>query len=658
MIFRELILENFGPYLGRHLINLRPEKDEQSCPIILFGGMNGGGKTTIMDAIRLALYGQRAQCSTRGNLGYGEFLSQCVNNQTAQPETTRIELVIEHIREGQWVDLRIVRTWTKKEPKDLLGILEGDWPDTALANAWDEYIETLLPLGISNLFLFDGEQVKELAEQETPPQSVVEAIQALLGLELAERLSTDLEVLVSRKRKALASGSQLADLNKIEEHLQQDQQTEIATKQELEKLQIILQKTQKNYQDSLNRFRIEGGKLAAERSQLEAQKTELESNVENQRDSLRQMAAGSLPLALITPLLEQAQKQAEEELKVQKAKVTIETIQQRDQRLLSFLESLAIEEGNIQEIQTFLSRDNQELNQAVINSKLNFLGLEEEGLQSLNTFLENELPIEEKLLQQSVTKLQSLQEYIESLERQLAIAASPEDYQKLEEALKESQQSLFQAKNNYESAQKKLEDIQKNISKIKKQLEHYSEQVLERKNNQHVIESVAKVQHTLKEFKERLTLKKLNKLEREVTECFRYLLHKSNLIHRVSINTQDYSLSLFDPLGILVPKHRLSAGEKQLLSISFLWGLARVSGRNLPIAIDTPLGRLDSSHRTNLVERYFPTASHQVILLSTDTEITEEQVQRLRQQGAIAKEYLLRYNSTDRCTSIESGYFW
>ena len=340
MIFRELILENFGPYLGRHVINLRPEKDDQSCPILLFGGMNGGGKTTIMDAIRLALYGQRAQCSTRGNLGYTEFLLQCINNQTVEPETTRIELVIEHIRESQWVDLRIVRTWSKKDSKDTLGVLEGDWPDSALANTWDEYIETLLPLGISNLFLFDGEQVKELAEQETPPQSVIEAIQALLGLELAERLATDLEVLVSRKRKALASGSQIADLNKIEERLKEYQQIERETKQELEKLENELRKAQIAYQDSLNRFRIEGGKLAAQKSQLEAQKEELETNFEKQRDTLRESASGSLPLALITPLLQQAQKQAEEELKVLQAKVAIEILEQRDKRLLGFLESL------------------------------------------------------------------------------------------------------------------------------------------------------------------------------------------------------------------------------------------------------------------------------------------------------------------------------
>ncbi len=135
-------------------------------------------------------------------------------------------------------------------------------------------------------------------------------------------------------------------------------------------------------------------------------------------------------------------------------------------------------------------------------------------------------------------------------------------------------------------------------------------------------------------------------------------MHKSDLVHRVAIDTHTFSLSLYDPQGQPVAKHRLSAGEKQLLAIAFLWGLARVSGRHLPIAIDTPLGRLDSSHRNNLVERYFPTASHQVILLSTDTEIGKTEYERLKELEAIAQEYLLKYNSSEGHTVVEPSYFW
>ena len=214
MIFLELVLQNFGPYSGKHTINLCPKLTEHPRPIILFGGMNGGGKTTLLDAIRLALYGHRAQCSTRGNLTYGDFLSQCVNRHTPPTEKTRIELAFEHIQDDQIVEYRIVRTWEKnpKDGKDSLGILDGDWPDYYLANTWDEYIENLLPLGISNLFLFDGEQVKELAELEMPPPLVVDAIQSLLGLELAERLAADLDILVTRKKKQIAKTKEISNL--------------------------------------------------------------------------------------------------------------------------------------------------------------------------------------------------------------------------------------------------------------------------------------------------------------------------------------------------------------------------------------------------------------------------------------------------------------
>lgn len=110
--------------------------------------------------------------------------------------------------------------------------------------------------------------------------------------------------------------------------------------------------------------------------------------------------------------------------------------------------------------------------------------------------------------------------------------------------------------------------------------------------------------------------------------------------------------------GQLVPKHRLSAGEKQLLAIAFLWGLASLSTRQLPIAIDTPLSRLDSTHRQNLLESYFPNASHQMILLSTDTEIGQPEVKQLREKGAVAHEYLLEYAPAQQQTKVKSGYFW
>ena len=661
MIFLELVLQNFGPYLGRQIINLRPETNDSTRPIILLGGMNGGGKTTLMDAIRLALYGSRAQCSTRGNLSYSDFLTQSVSRNTPPTEKTRIELAFEVIQDDKPTILRIVRYWTKepKDGKDTLGILlDEEWPDKALANTWDEYIENLLPLGISNLFLFDGEQVKELAELETPPPLVVGAIQSLLGLELAERLSVDLDILANRKRKEIANAKELATLEEIEQKLtSQKDELDIAT-QELAALEAQLKRAEEQQRLASEKFIYEGGKIASDRSQLETQYKEFTTQVEKARQEMRELAAGSLPLALISPLLEQAKVQADQETRQHQAKIARDVLKERDQRLLNYINNLSLTSKKIDQIKSFLDTENQDLEQEIATYQDPWLAADNEALTSLENLLNYELNTNKSRAKQKQEDLKNLETEIDFLDRQIATAASPEAYEALEKEVKQAQKELAHAKAAHETGHRRCEELKRAIAKTKNELEDYTEDNIKLKNNQHLINSVAKIQQTLKLFREKLTLKKLNKLELEVTECFRYLLHKSDLVHRVAIDTHTFSLSLYDPQGQPVAKHRLSAGEKQLLAIAFLWGLARVSGRHLPIAIDTPLGRLDSSHRNNLVERYFPTASHQVILLSTDTEIGKTEYERLKELEAIAQEYLLKYNSSEGHTVVEPSYFW
>ncbi|RAM50679.1 MAG: DNA sulfur modification protein DndD [Hapalosiphonaceae cyanobacterium JJU2] len=660
MIFLELILQNFGPYNGRQVINLNPKSHDYTRPILLLGGMNGGGKTTLMDAIRLALYGHRAQCSTRGNLSYSDFLTQCVNSKAEPNEKTRVELVFEHIENDKPIKYRIVRTWEKnpKDGKDHLGILGDDdtWPVEALVNTWDDYIENLLPLGISNLFLFDGEQVKELAEQEVPPPMVVDAIRALLGLELAEKLAVDIEILVNRKRKEIAEKQDLDNLEEIEQNLKQLQEEFQHQQQNLTSLQAELKLSEKEEQEAVDKFLSEGGKIAAERSHLEQQKQQVTTAAEAIRQIMCESAGDVLPLALIQPLLTQVQAQAETEFRTRQAQIAQDIILERDQHLINLISQLEIENQKLEKIKSFLKEDEKTRN-ANLQKEQPWLLADDEALSQLGNviyYLQNA----KNSAKQQLSNLKNKEEEIINIERQMQTAASPEEYEQLREVVRKAQQKVAEVKASCETARRYLVELETTIEKSKKDLKEYTEQTIDRKNREHIITASARVQETLKLFRERLTLRKLNKLENEVTECFRYLLHKSDLVHRIVIDTNTFSLSLFDLHSQPVPKHRLSAGEKQLLAIAFLWGLARVSGLRLPVAIDTPLGRLDSSHRTNLVERYFPSASHQVILLSTDTEIGEKEVKTLRENEAIAREYLLKYDSSTRQTTIQPGYFW
>ncbi|MDJ0617509.1 MAG: DNA sulfur modification protein DndD [Calothrix sp. MO_192.B10] len=666
MKFIELVLQNFGPYSGKQVINLDTNIDSKnSHPIILLGGMNGDGKTTLMDAIRLALYGHRANCSTRKSLNYSDFLNQCVNSKANPVEKTRIELLFEHIENNQPIKYRIVRTWDKnpKDGKDNLGILElipnrnEYWLREELVNTWDDYIENILPLGISNLFLFDGEQVKELADQETPPAVVFEAIRSLLGLELAERLAVDIDILANRKRKELANDKDLVNLEVIENKIQTKQAEYDNTNNQIKIFKQNLKEAEKEEQEAFDKFASEGGKIASEYKQLENQKKQKIDEVEQARQGMCDLAANVLPLSLIENLLTQAQTQAEKEFRIQQAQVAREILVERDKRLLKWIAEAGFVAEQQDKIKQFLEQDEETLRANFLQPEASWLLADADTLTQLGNLLYY-LQNSKNVAKQQIKILLNKETEIEALERQLQTAASPEEYQKLADALKNAQDKVIKIKTEIEIAQRRCNELEIEIKQIKKDLQAYTTENIKRKDKQHIITSAARVQQTLKIFREKLTLRKLNKLEIEVTECFRYLLHKSDLVHRIAIDTHTFSLSLYDLQGKQVPKHRLSAGEKQLLAIAFLWGLARISGHNLPVAIDTPLGRLDSSHRNNLVERYFPSASHQVILLSTDTEIGKKEVQSLRKNEAIAREYLLKYDSSTRQTTIKPGYFW
>src|SRR5205085_7035875 len=165
-----------------------------------------------------------------------------------------------------------------------------------------------------------------------------------------------------------------------------------------------------------------------------------------------------------------------------------------------------------------------------------------------------------------------------------------------------------------------------------------------------------RVKQTLQKFRVAVVERHVGRIERLILESFRQLLRKKSLISALHIDPQKFSLELLGADGQAISPDRLSAGERQLLAVSMLWGLARASGRPLPTVIDTPLGRLDATHRINLVERYFPYASHQVLLLSTDEEIDEEHYKTLK--PSIGHTYKLEYDDAKGVTSVKPGYFW
>lgn len=170
------------------------------------------------------------------------------------------------------------------------------------------------------------------------------------------------------------------------------------------------------------------------------------------------------------------------------------------------------------------------------------------------------------------------------------------------------------------------------------------------------VEYCQKIKGVLDEFSHRLRVRKVEKLQEYTLQMWTWLARKQDQISSITIDPdRNFSVELIDSDGHSIDKTKLSAGEKELLAISLIWGLTQLANRSLPIVIDTPLGRLDSEHRAHIAERYFPRASQQVILLSTDTEVVGPEYKAIA--PFVCKHYLIVKDTAKESSRVIEGYF-
>jgi DNA sulfur modification protein DndD len=164
------------------------------------------------------------------------------------------------------------------------------------------------------------------------------------------------------------------------------------------------------------------------------------------------------------------------------------------------------------------------------------------------------------------------------------------------------------------------------------------------------------IANLLNQFIVRLRKNKVHLLQEKTFEMYRMLSSRSGLIKDIIIDDKTYEIKITDRNGHEIKKSSLSAGEKEVFAISLLWGLAQTSQLKLPIIIDTPLSRLDSTHRDNIVNNYFPNAGEQVIILSTDTEVDKNYYRLLKTHLSGAAS--LEFDPRQELTTFREGYFW
>ena len=656
MIFDEIVLSDFGLYAGRQSITLTPPSADK--PVILIGGLNGGGKTTLLDALQLCLYGPHARISNRGSLAYSEFLTRSIHRGVETPQS-EIELKFRHTVEGKPETYHLRRSWSTAsgECREDFEVIRNGVSEPVLAENWITHVEDLMPPNIAHLFLFDGEQIESYASLANSSALIGAAIQNLLGLDLVEQLGKDLHVFEKRKRTEDKDDISRSDIETAENELQELRARSTQLTQAKANLRShTIDRISKKLVTLETQFRRLGGELYDQRAVIEKQREEQDGLVESAALALRELAAGALPLCLVAQQLKSISDQAEAEQVIDQNRALAATLKTRDEAIIKRLRSEKIKDETLEGMRRFLAEDREKRLAGKPSSKA--LDLSPSTRNEIAALLHIELASAgagakagSKEYRNSRARAEKVRTQFDSIPDGDTIAGiiAERDGARKELAQAESEYAAMSA-----DAERVFREIERKAQALARLLEEGAKAEGERQDRARILRHSAKVRETIIEFRRTVTARHIQRIEKLVLDSYRQLLRKTSLITGLTIDAETYALTMYGRDNKLLSPERLSAGERQLLATALLWGLAKASGRPLPTAIDTPLGRLDGEHRAHLVERYFPYASHQVLLLSTDEEITGDYLKRL--EPWIGRKYCLDYSDQEGRTQVVPGY--
>lgn len=298
MIIKKLTMHNFGVYASTNVLEFKGKK-----PVILIGGMNGRGKTTILEAILLSLYGGNSFAYKESKyVTYGQYLKSYVNKADGTLETyVEIEFSMDVAGKETYC---VRRSWDSKglRVREKTSVKKNGEANDFLTENWSMFVENILPSALSNFFFFDGEKIAELAVEETSEQ-MKESIKAMLGITVLDVLQSDVGKIISKISKETVGNKDLQRLEElrtakedVERKLEQADSNIASIQAELENLQFELEQLNNDYS-------VKGGGILEQKNQLMKQRSESLATAAGCQDQLLEIASGELPLALVEDLL-------------------------------------------------------------------------------------------------------------------------------------------------------------------------------------------------------------------------------------------------------------------------------------------------------------------------------------------------------------------
>jgi DNA sulfur modification protein DndD len=308
VILNSITLQDYALYAGTVELRLAPSRrSKQKHPIVLIGGRNGAGKTSLLEAVRLVLYGKLSLGARVSQSEYDEFLRSKVHRPKAGGRTINaasVTLEFDYAENGEINRYEAKRSWVTRG-QSVTETLDIAKNGSTIANVpreeWNHFLQELLPPGVSQLFFFDGEKIKEIAEDSDNDEQLATAIRSLLGIEIIDRLRTDLGLFITRHERNTGDASNtrldevVRELARIDREI--GEQNDV-----LADLETAKESHARTAEAAKRRFVAQGGDIALNRGRLEAELLSIKHRVELLQGKLREWSGGLLPF-LVAPRL-------------------------------------------------------------------------------------------------------------------------------------------------------------------------------------------------------------------------------------------------------------------------------------------------------------------------------------------------------------------
>lgn len=660
MLIQRIKISNFKTYLSLDL-DLTVDDDR---PIILIGGSNGGGKTTLFEAISGALYGLKIESKEH----FMELLNQGAVNKVKPEISLQITFVGKVL--GQQQKYILKRNYIlnpQGRPLEsvslnmngnmyVYGTMTAPKERVRAEQEISKIIKANLPQELSQYFLFDAMQSSELLKKNVFQQTIRDNFENVLGFKKYLQLKRAAEKLqqewAEQRLEAEKEAKEYSSLCNQKEQLVIDLNASLAEQDRLYKYMSSVedeyQRAKEGAQQAANlskRIQDVDGKIRVITEDAANYAENLKAFVDNIEINvfLPKLASNlSQEINNILRVKEQLQRQST-------GTYPIETLRDVTSKIIDYLKELslcsqAVDEENV--ISHIVAMQN------TTNAKDPYDYLNTAEVDALR-----ELP-----KKGNGNQFVSIDRKRQDMEIQLANLDNLRTEKRTLEQTQAGGNGLLIA--NYEDAKRSVdklktqEDSLKNeIQRLEKRIHQFDVQIQQEPDVK--FDTLVKLRPFFDKVADNLLKKKKTQIETEMqSQLNRLLVSYKGHVGRVELSDsmENFNIKLYHSAGNEISLNQLNAASKQIFIQVLLKVLRNLGDYNPPVMIDTVMGVLDNESRDALMEEYFPQLAEQTILLCTTSEIRTDS-DYIKLEPFISKTYTLHRNVEEQNTTIDEGYF-